>query len=250
MVYGSHTAAEQIVKGQVMKQPSKDQEKIWDHFQNEGIDSFSRSQGRLEFLVRYLSPKGRALNIGVGKGILESLALKKGIDIWSLDPGERAIDRLRQALGVGEKAQVGYSQSIPFPDSHFDAVVMSEVLEHLDDVVLEATLNEVHRVLRPGGLFIGTVPARENLADSCVVCPECGLQFHRWGHKRSINIEQLSDVLSTRFVNSEISERFFIDWDSVGWWRKLQGLLKKILSWRDVGTYGTCRNIFFLTHKR
>lgn len=233
-----------------MMQPSKDQEKIWDHFQNEGIDSFSRSQGRLEFLVRHLSPTGRVLNIGVGNGILESLALKKGIDIWSLDPGERAIDRLRQKLGVGEKAQIGYGQSMPFTDAYFDTVIMSEVLEHLDDAALKATLDEVHRVLRPGGLFIGTVPARENLAESGVVCPECGLQFHRWGHKRSFNIEQLSDVLSTHFVNKEISERFFIDWDTVGWWRKLQGLLKKFLSWRDVGTYGACRNIFFSAHKR
>lgn len=232
-----------------MKISSTGQEKIWEHFQNEGVESFSRSQGRLEFLVRRLSPAMRVLNIGVGNGSLELLAATEGIDIWSLDPSERAIDSLRQSLGMGEKAQTGYSQAIPFPDSHFDTVVMSEVLEHLDEAVLEKTLDEVHRVLRVGGFFIGTVPARENLSDSCVVCPGCGLQFHRWGHVSSFDINRLSSVLATRFSIDEITEHFFIDWKSVGWWRKLQGLIKRFLSWRGIGTYGAFRNIFFKVHK-
>ena len=225
------------------------QEKIWDHFQNEGIDSFSQSSGRLEFLVRRVLPGKRVLNIGVGNGVLELLASKKGVEIWSLDPSERAINRLRQSLGMGETAQVGYSQAMPFPDEHFDVVIMSEVLEHLDEAVFEATLDEVNRVLRPDGSFMGTVPARENLADSLVVCPECGLQFHRWGHKRSFDVEQLSTAFATRFIANEIAEQFFIDWDAVGLWRKLQGIIKKLLSWRGVGTYGICRNIFFSVKK-
>lgn len=232
-----------------MRSSSIGQEKIWEHFQNEGIDSFSQSRGRLEFLARRLSPATRVLNIGVGNGVLESLAMNKGVEIWSLDPSERAIDRLRQSLGVEERAQVGYSQAMPFADSHFDAVVMSEVLEHLDDATLEATLDEVYRVLRAGGLFMGTVPARENLADSLVVCPDCGVQFHRWGHKRNFDIDRLTTILTGRFSIGEVSERFFIDWESVGWWRKLQGIIKKLLSWRGIGTYGACRNIFFLVQK-
>jgi SAM-dependent methyltransferase len=47
---------------------------------------------------------------------------------------------------------------LPFADCAFDVVSMLAVLEHLDyetDIV-----REVHRVLRPGGLFIGTVPSK------------------------------------------------------------------------------------------
>ena len=232
-----------------MKNSSAGQEKIWEHFQNEGVESFSRSLGRLEFLARRLSPTKRVLNIGVGNGSLELLATTKGVDIWSLDPSERAIDSLRQSLGMGVKAQAGYSQALPFPDFHFDTVVMSEVLEHLDEAVLEKTLDEVHRVLRVSGVFIGTVPARENLADSLVVCPCCGLQFHRWGHVSSFDVNRLSSILATRFNVVEVSEQFFIDWESAGWWRKLQGLIKQFLSWRGVGTYGVFRNIFFEVRK-
>lgn len=221
------------------------QEKIWDHFQNEGIDSFTQNQGRLEFLVRQLAPRARVLNIGVGNGVLETLAQAKGADVWSLDPNERAIERLRNSAQLGEKAQVGFSQSMPFQSAHFDIVVMSEVLEHLTDKVLTDTLVEVARVLKPNGLFIGTVPARERLEDSLVVCPGCGAKFHRWGHQRSFDLRQISDLLRQEFVIDEISEHFFVEWSTTNWLGKLKGLIKKFLSWRGIGAYGIHRNIFF-----
>ncbi|PJF22899.1 MAG: hypothetical protein CUN56_03680 [Phototrophicales bacterium] len=45
---------------------------------------------------------------------------------------------------------------LPFPDNMFNAVILSEVLEHLDDDV--AGLREVYRVLKPGGVIAVTVP--------------------------------------------------------------------------------------------
>lgn len=228
-----------------MEPYASDQEKIWDYFQNEGMDSFERSTGRLEFLVRRVSPGMRALNIGVGNGTLERLAIAKGVDIWSLDPNDRTINHIRQSLALGDKAQIGYCQSIPYPNEHFDVVIMSEVLEHLDESTFSATLSEVRRVLRTGGKFIGTVPAREKLADSLVVCPHCGFRFHRWGHKQSFDAATLSQALSHYFLVESVRERFFIEWDSVSLWKRLQGLIKKFLSWRGIGTYGIARNIYF-----
>lgn len=228
---------------------TSEQDKIWDHFQNEGVESFAQSQGRLEFLARRLRPRARALNIGVGNGALERTATGKGVDIWSLDPSARAIQNLRKEVGLGEKAQVGFCQAMPFPDGYFDVVVMSEVLEHLDEEGFEATLVEVRRVLRPGGRFIGTVPARETLEHSIVVCPHCGTQFHRWGHKRSFSVGTLTAALRQYLLVESAYEKFFIEWEAVGWWGKLQGLIKKVLSWRGIGTYGIGRNIYFCAQK-
>jgi ubiquinone/menaquinone biosynthesis C-methylase UbiE len=227
-----------------------DQEKIWDHFQNEGVQSFEQSRGRQEYLVRRLSAGSRVLNIGVGDGSLEFLAARKRVDVWSLDPSERAVENLRSRIPRPETAQVGYAQKMPFPDAHFDCVVMSEVLEHLDDETLLATLAEVHRVLRADGRFIGTVPARENLAASTVVCPCCGVQFHRWGHQRSFSTDTLTDTLRLQFQPEAVYEHFFIDWESANWLRKIQGLIKQALSWRGIGTYGTNRNIYFCVRKK
>ncbi len=45
---------------------------------------------------------------------------------------------------------------LPYPDDSFDAVILSEILEHIDDDV--AGLREVLRVLKPGGVVAITVP--------------------------------------------------------------------------------------------
>src|SRR4029077_19609519 len=45
---------------------------------------------------------------------------------------------------------------LPFPDATFDAVLLSEILEHVDRDA--DALREVRRVLKPGGLALITVP--------------------------------------------------------------------------------------------
>jgi SAM-dependent methyltransferase len=225
------------------------QDHIWDHFQNQALAHFDDAGPRLEFLARRLRPGERVLNIGVGAGTLEELALRKGVEIWSLDPSERTIERLRERLGVGERAQAGYSQAPPFPAGQFDAVIMSEVLEHLDPAICEATLEQVHRILRQGGRFIGTVPARERLELAEVVCPSCDHHFHRWGHQASFDVPALRELLGDKFSVDRIEEQFFNEWDSAGWSRRAAGLLKKFLSWRGLGPYGVARNIYFCVSK-
>jgi len=225
------------------------QEVIWDHYQNEGVDSFDGAAPRLEYLVRRLKRGERALNIGVGSGALERLAHGKGVEIFSLDPSERAITELRRKMPIGDRAQAGYAQAAPFPSSHFDVVIMSEVIEHLDEETRAGTLREVHRMLRPGGRFIGTVPAREQLRLNEVVCPHCGQHFHRWGHQASFDIASLSKILGEWFSVDSVHERFFNEWESASWTRRMTGLLKKFLSWRGLGTYGVARNIYFSVHK-
>lgn len=52
-------------------------------------------------------------------------------------------------------------QNIPFEDNYFDFVITEDVLEHVWDVT--RALNEINRVLKPGGKHIFTVPVHENI---------------------------------------------------------------------------------------
>ncbi len=70
-------------------------------------------------------------------------------------------DIIRKARrNVGHLPDVTLTQAniyrMPFPDACFDAVILSEILEHIDDDV--AGLQEVYRVLKPGGVVAITVP--------------------------------------------------------------------------------------------
>lgn len=55
----------------------------------------------------------------------------------------------------------GDAVKLPFPDNHFDLVTMLDVLEHVEDD--RAAAREIHRVLKPGGAFILSVPAYQSL---------------------------------------------------------------------------------------
>jgi SAM-dependent methyltransferase len=50
--------------------------------------------------------------------------------------------------------------SIPFRDNFFDVVTMLAVFEHIEPEKLTGVLAEVRRVLKPGGLYLLTTPAR------------------------------------------------------------------------------------------
>ena len=50
-----------------------------------------------------------------------------------------------------------FNERFPFPNNFFNKVVAFHVLEHTKD--LNFTIKEVHRVLKPGGLFHAVVPA-------------------------------------------------------------------------------------------
>ncbi len=51
----------------------------------------------------------------------------------------------------------GDALRLPFPDDAFDRVIASEVLEHVADD--QVALDEIFRVLKPGGTVAATVPA-------------------------------------------------------------------------------------------
>ena len=173
-----------------------EQDRLWNHIQTHVRGAFDLSYPRLRFLAGKCRRGSRVLNIGVGTGYLEELLLARGVETFSLDPSANSIERLRNDLHMGDRARQGHGQRIPFESEAFDTVIMSEVLEHLGTDVLDATLDEVHRVLKPGGEFTGTVPYQEDLAANEVICPHCETHFHRWGHAQRFDAGSLRDLIA------------------------------------------------------
>ncbi|MDD5557055.1 MAG: class I SAM-dependent methyltransferase [bacterium] len=220
---------------------------IWEYYQSEAPEVFEGSVGRLRHLARRVE-SGKVLNIGVGAGVFERIALDRGLDVHSIDPSERAVESLRERLGMGGKAKVGAADRIPFPDASFDAVVVSELIEHLPDEVLARAIDEIGRVLIPGGMLAGTVPACENLAEQRVVCPRCGERFHRWGHVQSFDPGRLRTLLASRFRVEEISRRPFFHWGRLNWKGRIIAAAKLSLS--RLGVRGAGESIVFIARRK
>jgi len=219
------------------------QERIWSYFQNEGADSFRGARPRLRYLAGRFQPGAAVLDIGVGDGTFERIASARGLNVHVLDPDPQAIERARSELGLGDRARTGIGQSLPWGDASFDGVVVSEVLEHLDDVALRGTLAEIRRVLRPGGMLVGTVPADETIEAQRVVCPDCGRRFHRWGHEQSFSQERMRATLADYFDAPSVTRRWFVAWGLLNWKGRLQAAARRALAL--IGVWGSGHNLVF-----
>jgi 2-polyprenyl-3-methyl-5-hydroxy-6-metoxy-1,4-benzoquinol methylase len=77
-----------------------------------------------------------------------------GFDVYGVDIAKRAIDRAKLN---GIKAQVAdLANRLPYKSNTFDVIIMCEVIEHIFDT--DFLLNEIHRVIRKGGLLFITTP--------------------------------------------------------------------------------------------
>lgn len=226
----------------------KGSENIWEYFQNEDVSSFEGNHYRLSFLSSYFKTGDKVLNIGVGNSYFEEISIKQGIDVHVLDPGEKSIAKIREKFKLDNKAVVGYAQAIPFKDDFFDGIVMTEVLEHLSLDEMKKSFSEVKRALKPGGVFLGTVPNNENLSERIVVCPKCGEKSHQWGHQQSFTKESLKEELSNKFKVLTIETKLFTPWNILNWKGRMLGVIKcflfkmKMLNEKQA-------NIFFMSSK-
>jgi ubiquinone/menaquinone biosynthesis C-methylase UbiE len=110
---------------------------------------------RRNTLVRLVGRGGRVLDIGCRSGSLTK-SYTEGNDVVGVDVDRDALKLFRERLGLEAHWLDVDRDPLPFPDSSFDVVACTEVLEHLR---FPATaLAEIRRVLKPDGRLVGSVP--------------------------------------------------------------------------------------------
>lgn len=114
-----------------------------------GVDAEYEEQ-IIPLAAEELTGFARVLDIGCGDGQISRAAAEVGCDVLGIDPVPLHVDTAR-ARGGGPRYELGTADRLPGRDGEFDAVVACLVFEHID--ALETALDEVARVLRPGGRF-------------------------------------------------------------------------------------------------
>ena len=108
---------------------------------------------RIPLFVAAIGRGKRVLDLGCRSGALTKHFLE-GNSVVGLDVDPAALQKAA-ALGV-EPVQANVEEPLPLEDGSFDAVVAGELFEHLQ--FPDALVTEIHRVLRPGGALVGSVP--------------------------------------------------------------------------------------------
>ena len=99
--------------------------------------------------------RGRLLDVAAGSGIAAEALAGQGWEVVATDISEDLVDQIR-ARGVDARVHDLSSGPLPFEDASFAAVFAGEIIEHLVDTT--AFLDEVRRVLSPGGIVVLTTP--------------------------------------------------------------------------------------------
>jgi len=97
---------------------------------------------------------GRVLDVGCGRGFLLDAFRRRGWRVEGTEMSATSSAHAREVLGI--PVQIGALESLAMQGGSFDAVILWHVLEHVPDP--RSLLDEVQRLLRPGGVLLLSVP--------------------------------------------------------------------------------------------
>jgi 2-polyprenyl-3-methyl-5-hydroxy-6-metoxy-1,4-benzoquinol methylase len=110
------------------------------------LASFAREQAR-----------GPLLDVAAGSGIAAEALAADGWEVTALDLSEELVRQIGARPGIARALRHDLSSGpLPFEDGSFAGAFAGEIIEHLVDT--RAFLDELRRVLRPGGLLVVTTP--------------------------------------------------------------------------------------------
>ncbi len=140
---------------------------------SEPMPTFARGLKRLA----QLRPPGRLLDVGCSYGAFMVLAQKAGWNVSGVELSNFTAQFAREERRLDVYS--GTVEQAAYPEGHFDAVTIWDVIEHFDNPV--ATLKEIRRIMAPGAILLVFTINQESLLTS-VGHMLYRLSLNRWKH--------------------------------------------------------------------
>jgi len=128
----------------------------------------------LDFAEAYARERPGAvlLDYGCGAGAVVAAARAAGLNMFGADvyySGSQTRQQAERAGLLGASIHEMRDGRLDFAGRAFDLVVNNQVMEHVED--LEATLDEIDRVLKPGGTLLSLFPSRDVFREGHIGIP-------------------------------------------------------------------------------
>lgn len=159
---------------------------------------------RNDGVLNLISGGERLLDLGCGFGDVLYLCRDHYIEKYGVDPVPAMVDKSlhnlhSRALADGFHVTKGSAVCLPYASNFFDTVTLLDVFEHIDVKDRHAALQEILRVLKPGGELILVTPSRAILRFWNVINGLLSIPF---------NVLRRVPVRIWRFVRKEFTEEF------------------------------------------
>lgn len=176
---------------------------------SEAIDprGFNLPALKVRYILDHLPASGDVLEVGSGDGkILRTLATQRsGLRLHGCDirPWENPDPDIQFRTIV--------DGNIPYEDGSFDAVLVVDVLEHVDDPA--HVISEIARVLRPGGRFVGFVPVEGEPRSLYTVYKALlgqDLYLRTKHHVQAFTHDDLARLFATKFDLVDVNHAYHV----------------------------------------
>ena len=133
----------------------------------------------------------KILDFGCGVGINTKMLSHFG-DVVCFDQSSEAIGYLKKKFSNNKKVFI--KDNLQNCEGLFDLVIASEVIEHIEDD--KNQVQKLHKLLKPNGLFLATVPAYQFLFS---------IKDVRLHHKRRYNLLNFGELILPFFYKIKLS---------------------------------------------
>lgn len=147
--------------------PDSNTPAFWDAKFSEAYSNHPMAEFRERLVVNNTISSKNLLNIGVGRGNLESILFNKfgpKLAYCGTDITPKSVHRLQNKFPTW-KFLLSKPFSLPFSNKEFDQVFLLEVLEHIKPNKTFKLLNEIFRVCNDNAKFIVSIPINEGLIE-------------------------------------------------------------------------------------
>jgi SAM-dependent methyltransferase len=150
------------------------------------------------WLSSRLSVKGNVLEVGAGTGELWKHVDHSAASLTLTDFSPAMVSKLESLQIEGAKVLQCDAASLPFEDGSFDFVIANHMMYHVDDP--DAVLQELVRVLKPGGTFYMSINGRGHIKELTTLAKSLG--------RRGLAVDQAK---MTADEARGFLERYFVD---------------------------------------
>ena len=179
-------------------------EKYWvRHMKNDDLDNIEDFWfGKYENIIK--NESGELLDLGCGVGQYSRYFSENGFSVTAVDISERALAKLKEHSSDIKTVQLDMTEPLPFADNSFDMVFANLSIHFFSKKDTESLICEIRRVLKNGGLFIGSCnssAAYKYIVD-CSTVIEDGFYLEDGGR-------------SVRLFDKAMFDSFFADFDKI-----------------------------------
>lgn len=138
-------------------------DEYWEYVINNNKADFIKESWLEKYIAEINKVESKtAIDLGCGIGQDTKWLLDKGFDVISCDFSDKALNKLKETIPNSKTMQIDIKEKLPFKNNSIGLINANLSIHYFSMENTIKIFNEIRRVLKPNGLFVGRVNSDKN----------------------------------------------------------------------------------------